>query len=87
MKHIINVTFLDNYFCFWAWINLSKLVLSSLSTFLNSKTNAVTSLEPFNLVFNLVNTSISLLLTEDSVSLSCSSGLKEFKISTLLELA
>ena len=31
---------------------------------------------------NIVNNFFSLFLTADSVSLSCSSGLKEFKIST-----
>ena len=36
---------------------------------------------------NSVNKSISLFLIADSVSFSCSSRLKEFKISTLKELA
>ena len=51
----------------------------SLSIFLNTKTNVVTNLNPLN----LANKPISLLLIVDSVSLNCSSGLKEFKISTL----
>ena len=46
---------------------------------LNSITNVVTNLKPLS----SHNKSISLLMTADSVSLSCSSGLKEFKISTL----
>ena len=46
---------------------------------LNTKTNFVTNLSPLN----LVNKSISLLVITDSVSLSCSSGLKEFQISEL----
>ena len=53
--------------------------LSSLSIFLNTKTNVVTNLKPFN----LMNSSISLLLIADLVSLTCSSVLKEFKILTL----
>ena len=47
----------------------------SLSLFLNTKTNVDTNLKPFN----GVNNSISLLLIADSVSLNCSSGLKDFK--------
>ena len=47
----------------------------SLSLFLNTKTNVDTNLKPFN----RVNNSISLLLIADSVSLNCSSGLKDFK--------
>ena len=47
--------------------------------FLNSKTIVVTNSNPFN----SDNKSISLFLVADSVSLSCSSGLKEFKFSTL----
>ena len=50
--------------------------------FLNSKTNAVTNLNPLN----SDNKSISLFLIEDSPSLSCISALKEFKIFTLIEL-
>ena len=49
---------------------------SSLSIFLNSKTNVVTNLKPLN----LDHKSISLFLTANSVSLSCISRLKEFKI-------
>ena len=58
---------------------MSYFVLSSLLIFLNTKTNAVIDLNSFN----LVNESISLLLIADSVTLSCISGLKEFKISRL----
>ena len=57
---------------------MSYFVLPSLSIFLNSETNVVKNLEPFN----WANNSISLLLIADSVSSSCSSELKEFKIST-----
>ena len=53
-------------------------VTSSLSTFLNSKTNVATNVK----LLNLYNKSISLFLIANSVSLSCSSGLKELKIST-----
>ena len=83
LKQIINVTFIDNYFCFWAWIKLSDFVLSSLSIFLNTEANVVTNLKPFNWVNNF----ISLLLNVDSVSSGCSSGLNKFKISTLKVLA
>ena len=55
------------------------IVLSSLSIFLNSKTNVVTNLNPLN----PDKKSISLFLIVDSVSLSYSSGLKEFEILTL----
>ena len=55
------------------------MFLSTLSIFLNNETNVVTTLKPFNWVNNLIN----LLLIADSVFLSCSSRLKEFKISTL----
>ena len=58
---------------------LSYFVLSLLSIFLNTTTNVVTNLNPLN----SGNNYISLLLIADSVSLSCSSGLKEFKIPTL----
>ena len=51
--------------------------------FLNTKTNIVTDLKPFN----LVNNSISLLLIPDSVALSCRTGLKEFKIPILKVLS
>ena len=57
-------------------------VLSSLCIFLNSKTSVVTNLKPFN----LDNKSV-IFLNVDSVFLSCSSELKEFKISALQELA
>ena len=50
-------------------------VLLSPFFFLNSKTSVATNLKPFN----SGNKSISLFLIADSVSLSCSSRLKEFK--------
>ena len=56
---------------------MSYFVLSSLSIFLNTKTNVVKNSNPFK----SDNKSIRLLL--GSVSLSCSLELKEFKISTL----
>ena len=62
---------------------LSYFVLFLLSIFLNTKTNVVTNLKPLN----SDNNSIRLLLIANSVSLSCSSGLKIFKISTLQVLA
>ena len=62
---------------------LSYFVLSLLSIFLNTKTNVVTNLKPLN----SDNNSIRLLLIANSVSLSCSSGLKILKISTLQVLA
>ena len=46
------------------------------SYFLNSKTNVVTNLKPSN----SENQAISLFLITYAVSLSCISGLKEFKI-------
>ena len=58
---------------------LSNFVLSLLSIFLNTKTNVVTNLKPFN----WVNKSISFFLIADSLSLSCSSGWKKFKMPTL----
>ena len=58
-------------------------VSSSLFIFLNSKTNVVINLNPLN----LDNRSINLFSIANSVSLICSSGLKEFKISTLQVLA
>ena len=62
-----------------SWYLMHTMVLSLVSIFLNSKTSIVTDLKPFN----SDNNSISLFLVVDSVFLSCSSGLKEFKISTL----
>ena len=62
---------------------LSYFVLSLLSIFLNTKTNVVTNLKPLN----SDNNSIRLLLIANSVSLSCSSGLKILKTSTLQVLA
>ena len=59
---------------------LSYFVLSLLFIFLNTKTNVVTNLTSDN-------NSIRLLLIANSVSLSCSSGLKILKISTLQVLA
>ena len=60
-------------------VNKKCFVLSSLSIFLNTKANAVTKLNPLNLGNNF----FSLILIADAVSLSCSLGLEEFKISTL----
>ena len=62
---------------------MSYFVLSSHFIFLNTETNTVINLNPFN----SDNKSISLLLILDSVSLSCSSRLNEFKVSLLCELA
>ena len=53
-------------------------VLSSFSFFLSTKTNVVTNLNPLNSVNKFFNS----LLSADLLSLSCSSGLKECKIST-----
>ena len=58
---------------------MSYFVLSSLSIFLNTKTSVVRNLNPLNSVNNF----FSLFLIADSVSLICSSGLNEFKVSTL----
>ena len=55
---------------------LTNYVLSLLSFFLNTKTNVVTNLNPLNSGNNF----FSLFLI---AYLNCSSGLKEFKISTL----
>ena len=54
-------------------------ILSLLWIFLNSKTSVATNLKSFN----SVNKPISVFLIADSVSLTCSSGLKELMISTL----
>ena len=54
---------------------LLYFVLSS-PTFINTKSNVVTNLKPFN----RANNSIGLLLIADSVSLNCSSGLKNLKV-------
>ena len=53
--------------------------LSTVFHFLNTKTNVVTNLNPLN----SDKTSARLLLFVDSLSSVCSSGLKEFRISTL----
>ena len=53
--------------------------LSSFSIFLSTKTSVVTNLDPLN----SGNFFFSLFLIADSVSLSCSSGSKEFNFSTL----
>ena len=60
-------------------MSLNNFVLPLRFMFLNTKTNVTTNLKPFD----LVNKSISLHLIADLVTLSCSSGLKGFKISTL----
>ena len=58
---------------------MSYFVLSLLSIFLKTKTNAVTNLNPINSDNNF----FSLFLIVDSGSLSCSSGLKEFTLQVL----
>ena len=60
------------------------LVLSSLSIFLNTKTNVATNINYFSSLFNF--SSISILIA-DSVSLIFSSGLKEFNASTKQKIA
>ena len=79
LKHIINVTIIDNYFSFCVWIKM--IILCFILTFciLNTETNFVRNLKPFIWDKN----SSSLLLIAYSVSLSCSPGLKKFKISVL----
>ena len=62
---------------------MSYFVLSQISIFFSTKTSAVTNLNPRNSVNNV----FSLFLIADSVSLSYSSGSKEFKISTSQEFA
>ena len=65
LKHIINVTFIDNYFCFWAWIKIVIICfITSLSILLNTKTNVFTNLKPFNWVNNFID----LFLVVDSAS-------------------
>ena len=66
------------FFAFELEQKFSYFVLSSLSIFLNIKTNVVTNLKSFN----SVNNSIILHLNADSAP-SCRSGLKVFKTSTL----
>ena len=58
---------------------MSYSALSSFSIFLNTKTNVVTNLNPLN----SDKGRFSLFLIADSLSLSCNSGFKEFKISIL----
>ena len=58
---------------------MSYFVLSSLFIILNTKPNVDTILKPFNLGYSFS----AFVLIADSVSIICSSGLKEFKISTL----
>lgn len=53
--------------------------LWSVSIFLKSKNSVIMNVK----AFNLGNKSISLYLIADSLSLRCSSGTKECKISTL----
>ena len=65
LKHIINVTFIDNYFYFWAWIKIVILCfITSLSIILNTKTNVFMNLKPFNWVNNFID----LFLVVDSAS-------------------
>ena len=82
-RHIINVTFIQNYFCFWAGIKIVILCFIFTFCFLNTKTDVVSNLNPIN----SDNNSISFFLIVDSVSPSCSSGLKELKILILWVLA
>ena len=58
---------------------MSKFILSSLFVFLNTKISVAANLNPLNF--------FSLFLIADSVCLSCSWYLKEFKISTSYVLA
>ena len=74
---VINVTFIDNYFYFEFEQKVSHFVLSSLSISFSTKANVVTNLNPLN----SVNIFFSLFSITDSVSLSGSFELKEFKIS------
>ena len=60
-------------------MKIVKFYLASFSFFLNTKTSVATDLFPLYSDKKL----LSLFLISDSVSLSCSSGLKEFKTSTL----
>ena len=53
--------------------------LHFLSIFMSTETNVVTNLK----YLNSVNNSIGLLLIANSTSLSCSSGLKGFEVSTV----
>ena len=57
---------------------LTSFFFSSHSVFLNTKTYVVTNLKPLNSDNNFT----ILLLIAEPLSLSCSLGLKEFKIST-----
>ena len=59
--------------------NVQYIILTSLSIVLISKINVVTNLKPLN----SDNKSINLFLTANLVYLSCSSELKELKISAL----
>ena len=72
--------FINNCFCFAFVV---YFVASSLSIFLKSIIKVVTNLNPLN----LVNKSFSLFLIANSVFLSRSSRLKQFKIFTLQVLA
>ena len=58
---------------------MSYFVLLSFSAFFITNTSVITNLNPLNSVINS--------LVADSVSLICSSWLKEYKISTLKKLA
>ena len=63
-KHILNVAFIDNYLCFWAWMKIAILCFIFTLYFLNTKTNVITNLKPLN----SDNNSIGLLLIADLVS-------------------
>ena len=76
-KYIINITLINNCFCFW--VRLKGAIFCFFVTFYFLKASLVTNSNSLN----SDNESISFFLTADSVSLSCSSGLKELKGSIL----
>ena len=83
VKHIINVSCMSYYFWFWTWIKICIFRFVFAFYLLNTKPNVATNFK----TFNWVNKFISVILIADSVSLRFSSGLNEFKISTLQVLA
>ena len=76
-KYIMNITLINNCFCFW--VRLKGARFCFFVTFYFLKVNLVTNSNSLN----SDNKSISFFLTTDSVSLSCSSELKELKGSIL----
>ena len=66
------------------WVRIKGVIFCLIFTFyfLYPKANVVMNIK----TLISVNKSISLIVTSDSVSLNCSLGLKEFKISTLKDL-